>query len=331
MHHDFRPNFAPGLGENEGTPPRARPIPAVRGTIVMETKKRFDMGHVKTWLSVNAIVIAVAIILLLLFGAFLRLELHPLELGAAVFAAILASVAAFAVAVLGVLVALRRLDVTVRGILGEVAGAREHAEADLAGTRERAESSIRAAQDAVQSKTDSAALFERLRFTQMLLDGRDVREPAEWLDNLFLNNGGDIRKIRDELKRDLVFGNIDATRNALAIYNAIAAIAEYYYSNLVVPEVILSRMAVRAQLAGFYFGPAFSALGMINRTTSHNVQRFLNDTKAYTQKNEPWLEQLVPEFYQEAEAQKGAGFPAPSSSETIDKVSQFKQSIGGSG
>ncbi|HEY9085512.1 MAG TPA: hypothetical protein VIN40_06215, partial [Candidatus Tyrphobacter sp.] len=196
--------------------------------------------------------------------------------------------------------------------------------------RENAEASMKAAQDAVQSKTDTAAFFERLRFTQMLLDGRDVREPAEWLDNLFLNNGGDIRKIRDELKRDLVFGNLDATRNALAIYNAIAAIAEYFYSNLVVPEIILSRMAVRAQLAGYYFGPAFSALGMINRTASHNVQRFLNDTKAYTRKNEPWLEQLVPEFYTESEAQAGAAFPVATTGE-IDKVAQFKQSIGGKG
>ncbi len=286
----------------------------------MEPRKILNAGHVKTWLSVNAIVITVAIVLLLLFGAFARLTLHPLELGAAVFAAILTCVAAFAVAVAGVLVALRHLDAAAHGVTSQ-----------LAGTREQAEGSIRAAQEAVQSKTDTAAFFERLRFTQMLLDGRDVREPAEWLDNLFLNNGGDIRKIRDELKRDLVFGNIDATRNALAIYNAIAAIAEYYYSNLVVPEIILSRMAVRAQLAGFYFGPAFSALGMINRTTSHNVQRFLNDTKAYTKKNEPWLEQLVPEFYQETEAQKGAGFPAPAPTQTVDKVSQFKQSIGGTG
>jgi hypothetical protein len=89
-------------------------------------------------------------------------------------------------------------------------------------------------------------------------------------------------------------------------------------------------MAVRTQLAGFYFGPAFSALGMINRTTSHGVQRFLNDTRAYTKKNEPWLEQLVPEFYQEDEAQKGAGFPV-AGAEDVDKVAQFKQTIGGTG
>jgi hypothetical protein len=289
----------------------------------------FSLGHVRTWLSMNAVVIAVAIVLLLLVAAFLRVAIHPAMLAAAVFASIVASLAAFAVAALGVVVAMRLAGSAADGASADIAAARVNAQSELAGVRERAETSIRAAQDAVQNKTDTAAFFERLRFTQMLLDGRDVREPAEWLDNLFLSNGGDILKIRDELKRDLVFGNIDATRNALAIYNAIAAIAEYYYSNLVVAEIILSRMAVRAQLAGFYFGPAFSALGMINRTTSHSVQRFLNDTRAYTKKNEPWLEQLVPDFYQESEAQKGAGFPVTTGETAIDKVTQFKQSVGG--
>jgi len=278
----------------------------------METSKPPTLGHVRAWLSVNAVVIAVAIVLLLLFAVFLRLSLHPVELATAVFLSILTSLGALTIAALGMFVASRR------------------AAADLAAARQQSEASIRAAQDAVVNKTDTAAFFERLRFTQMLLDGRDVREFAEWLDNLFLSNGGDIRKIRDELKRDLVFGNIDATRNALAIYNAIAAVAEYYYSNLVVPEIIMSRMAVRTQLAGFYFGPAFSALGMINRTTSHGVQRFLTDTGAYTRKNEPWIEQFVPEFYQEAETQKGAGFPV-STGDTIDKAAQFKQSVGGAG
>jgi len=296
----------------------------------METKQPLNLGHVRTWLSINAVVIAVAVLLLLLFAIFLRLTLHPADLAVAVFASVLVTVAALAIAVIGTLTVLRRAGSATRDASSEIAAVRSRAELELSTTRDHAEASIRAAQDAVQNKTDTAAFFERLRFTQMLLDGRDVREPAEWLDNLFLSNGGDIRKIRDELKRDLVFGNIDATRNALAIYNAVAAIAEYYYSSLVVPEIIMSRMAVRTQLAGFYFGPAFSALGMINRTTSHGVQRFLNDTRAYTKKNEPWLEQLVPEFYQEDEAQKGAGFPV-AAGEDVDKIAQFKQTIGGTG
>ncbi len=295
----------------------------------MEPSKPHILGHARAWLSVNAVVIAVAILLLLLFAVFLRLTLHPVPLAVAVFSSIVASVAALAIAAVGIAAAVRRADVAARSAASEAGSLRERSEREFAATREHAEVSIRAAADAVVNKTDTAAFFERLRFTQMLLDGRDVREPAEWLDNLFLSNGGDIGKIRDELKRDLVFGNIDATRNALAIYNAIAAIAEYYYSNLVVPEIILSRMAVRAQLAAFYFGPAFSALGMINRTASHNVQRLLNDTKLYARKNEPWLEQLVPEFYQESEAQKGAAFPV-TGTEGVDKVAQFKQSMGGS-
>ncbi len=292
--------------------------------------KKFAAGHVRAWLSVNAVAIAIAAVLLLVVASLIRVWLHPAILGVAVFTAILVCVAALAIAGIGVLGALRRLANATQTTTSDLASIRESAERDLAAARERAETSIKSAQDAVQAKTDTAAFFERLRFTQMLLDGRDVREPAEWLDNLFLNNGGDIRKIRDELKRDLVFGNLDATRNALAIYNAIAAIAEYFYSSLVVPEIILSRMAVRAQLAGYYFGPAFSALGMINRTASHNVQRFLNDTKTYTRKNEPWLEQLVPEFYQESEAQAGASFPVVTTGE-IDKVAQFQQNIGGKG
>lgn len=296
----------------------------------METKKPLGLGHVQAWLSINVVVIAVAIVLLVLFAIFLRVTLHPVQLAAGVFVSILASLAAFAVAAVAILAATRRARTAAANVSAEIAAVRARAELELSTTRDHAEAAIRAAQDAVQNKTDTAGFFERLRFTQMLLDGRDVREPAEWLDNLFLSNGGDVRKIRDELKRDLVFGNIDATRNALAIYNAVAAIAEYYYSNLVVPEIILSRMAVRTQLAGFYFGPAFSALGMINRTTSHNVQRFLNDTKQYTKKNEPWIEQLVPEFYTEAEAAKGAAFPV-TAGESVDKVSQFRQSIGGNG
>lgn len=280
----------------------------------MNTRHLFQYGRATAWLSANAVVIGVALVFLVLFAAFLRVTLRPGEAGTALFASVVASIAAFTIAALGVLAAARRVRAATTATSIEVAAIRVQAESDLAAARERAESSIRAAQDAVQSETDNAAFFERLRFTQMLLDGRDVREPAEWLDNLFLTNGGDIRKIRDEIKRDLVFGNIDATRNALAIYGAVAAIAEYFYSNLVVPEIIMSRMAVRAQLAGFYFGPAFSALGMINRTASQGVQRFLNDTKAYTKKNEPWLEQLVPEFYAESESEKGAAFPVSASS-----------------
>jgi hypothetical protein len=294
----------------------------------METRKPLQLDRARAWLSTNAIVLAIAMVLLVLFAAFLRMEMHPAELATAVFACVIASIAAFSVVALATLAAARRVRASTTAADAHVAALRVQAESDLNAARERAEGSIRAAQDAVQSKSDTAGFFERLRFTQMLLDGRDVREPAEWLDNLFLSNGGDIRKIRDELKRDLVFGNIDATRNALAIYSAIAAIAEYYYSNLVVPEIIMSRMAVRTQLAGFYFGPAFSALGMINRTASHGVQRFLNDTKAYTRKNEPWLEQLVPEFYAETEVQKGATFPV-TTGETVDKVAQFKQSVNG--
>lgn len=295
----------------------------------MDTQTPGRLSHARTWLSVNAVVIAVAIVLLLLLAVFLRATLRPPELGTAVFVSIAASVAALAVAVLGIFAAMRRAQEATASATAEAAAVRARAEGELAASRERAEASIRSASDAVQNRSDTAAFFERLRFTQQLLDGRDVREPAEWLDNLFLSNGGDVRKIRDELKRDLVFGNLDATRNALAIYNAIATIAEYYYSNLVVPEVILSRMAVRTQLAAFYFGPAFSALGMINRTTSHGVQRFLNDTRAYAKKNEPWIEQLVPEFYAESEASKGAAFPMPATPESVDKVTQFKQSIGG--
>jgi hypothetical protein len=275
------------------------------------------------------VAITIAAVLLLIVAALIRLWLHPEVLAIAAFTAILACIGALVIAGIGVIGGLRRVEAATRSSTSDLASVKESTERNLAAAREKAESSIKAAQDAVQEKTDTAAFYERLRFTQMLLDGRDIREPAEWLDNLFLNNGGDIRKIRDELKRDLVFGNLDATRNALAIYNAIAAIAEYFYSNLVVPEIILSRMAVRAQLAGYYFGPAFSALGMINRTASHNVQRFLNDTKAYTRKNEPWLEQLVPEFYTESEAQAGASFPVATTTGEVDKVAQFKESIGG--
>lgn len=308
----------------------------------MGTKKPFlAAGHVRTWLCVNGVVIAVAIVLLLVFASLILLWMHPRELAQAAFTSILASIAALAIAAIASIAALRRvesthaagvahLDATTQTAAAEVGNVRQAAERDLAALRDNAQASINAARDEVKSKSESAAFFERLRFTQMLLDGRDIREPAEWLDNLFLNNGGDIRKIRDDLKRDLVFGNLDATRNALAIYNAIAAIAEYFYSNLVVPEIILSRMAVRAQLAGYYFGPAFSALGMINRTASKNVQRLLEDTKAYTRKNEPWLEQLVPEFYQESEAQSGAAFPVVTTGE-VDKMAQFKQSMGGKG
>ncbi|HEY9084872.1 MAG TPA: hypothetical protein VIN40_02885, partial [Candidatus Tyrphobacter sp.] len=68
------------------------------------------MGHVRAWLSVNAVAIAIAVVVLLIVAALIRLWLHPAVLAVAVFTAILASVGALAIAGIGALGALRRVE-----------------------------------------------------------------------------------------------------------------------------------------------------------------------------------------------------------------------------
>ncbi len=255
-------------------------------------RKSYTLSHATAWLTLGAVGVAVAIVILVLAALYLRMKLHPVDIAVVSFAAILAAFASFAIAALGLLVAVLA-TAAASTATGDVAAVRAQARAELTAVREDALASIGAAHDAAQSKTDTAAHFERLRFTHDFLESRDVREPAEWLDDLFLANGGDIHKVRDEVKRDLVHGSLDTMRHALAIYNMIAAISEYDYSNVIVHDIAMSRMAVRAQLAGYYFAPAFEALDVINNAAAQRVARFLADAAAYTHEQEPWVEQLI--------------------------------------
>lgn len=283
----------------------------------MGAKSSFTVGRVRAWISGNTVAIAVAIVLLFILAALIRLWMQPAQLAVAALTAIIVSVVALAIIAIAALAALCRIEatrslgaVTLDAIsqraTNDLVKVREFAERDLAAIRENAEASIKAAQDATLSKADTAAHFERLRFTEIVLGGRDLREVEEWLDSVFLANQGNVRKVRDDLTRRLALSEIDATRQAMTIYGVIAVLAEYYYSDLVVPEIVLSRTATRVQLANYYFGAAFSALGLINRARSENVQMFLDETRRFTQENETWLEELIPEFYNEIDIDGGA-------------------------